>query len=275
MDAAAKRDKPKEIDAAIFVAPLDGSLNIEAGTMEVVFSLGYSFDDYLRPETSSCTPFTFLQIYNKDGSVARKNKQAIMGVYAVQVRGLHRLSFETNYYYWELKGPPLLRSGGTSISSAKERGTWILEGEWHSLVVTWKVENDGLHAEMFLDGKLQISKIFPLKESATGPFAKDDLIGIGGLEMSSGSILYYRLSNKVRTKEEIASKDPLKPDEATTFFLDGELAAKCGKKDLKDFKIMSKKGEIVTKENGSFFGNFKIVKSPKGKVIQFYDKPKL
>jgi hypothetical protein len=216
-----------------------------------------------------------LQVYNKDGSAARKKEQGIMGVYAVQVRDLHRLSFETNYYSWELKGPPPLRSGGTSISPAKERGTWILEDEWHSFAVTWKVENDGLHAEMFLDGKLQISKIFPLKESAAGPFAKDDLIGIGGLEMSSGSILYYRLSNKIRTKEEIASKAPLKPDEATTFFLDGELAAKYGKNSLKDFKTMSKKGEIVIKKNGSFFGNFKIVKTPKGKAIQFYDKLKL
>lgn len=125
---------------------------------------------------------------------------------------------------------------------------------------------------MFLDGKPQASKIFPLKESGTRTFSKDDTIGISALDLSAASILTYRLSSKVRTKEEIALKSPLKPDEATTFFLNGELAAKCGKFDAKEFEKMNKKGDIPMKKNGVFFGNYKIVETPKGKAIQFYHK---
>ena len=72
--------------------------------------------------------------------------------------------------------------------------------------------------------------------------------------------------------DEIASKDPLKPDDATTFFLDGETAAKCGKFDAKDFSKMNKNGQIDTGKTGAFFGKFKIVTTPDGKAIQFYDK---
>ena len=272
MDTEAKKDKPKENDAALFLAPLNDSLNIDAGTMEAVFSLNYSFDDYLRPDTSACTPFIFLKIYNKDVSSAREKEQGMLTISESQSKGSHGIYFGTNYYSFEIPGPPIYRSGGTGINPDKNRGSWLLENEWHSLAVTWKVENDGLHAEMFLDGKPQTSKIFPLKESGIRPFSKDDLIGIGSLDMSAASILTYRLSKKVRTKEEIASNDPLKPDESTTFFLDAEIAAKCAKYDAKDFNKINNSGEISAKKNGVFFGNYKIIKTPKGKAIQFYDK---
>ena len=120
----------------------------------------------------------------------------------------------------------------------------------------------------------ELPKKFPIKDNDPDirQFSKDDMIGIGGISLSPATILSYRISNRVRTKEEIVSKEPLKPDEATTFFLSGDTAAKCGKADRKDFLAMSKKGQIDVGKNGTFFGKFKIVNTPNGKAIQFFDK---
>ncbi len=272
--AAAKDNKPKEIDAAIFLAPFNDSLSIEAGSIEVRFCLNYSFDENLRPESSRCTPFIFLKIYNKDGSLLSEKDESDPFLFTSrQNRGANSIGFGTQYYYMKKNVPPPNdKRFGIGIGGDKENGIWLLENEWHSMAVTWKVEKDGLHAEMFLDGKSQASRIFPIKESNTRPFSKDDLIGIGGLNLSPATILSYRISNRARTNDEIASKNPLKPDEATTFFLDGETAAKCGKYDAKEFGKMNKKGQIDTGKTGAFFGKFKIVNTPNGKAIQFFDK---
>ncbi len=271
---AAAKDKPKEIDAAIFLAPFNNSLNIEAGSIEVRFCLNYSFDENLRPESSRCTPFSFLRIYNKDGSSLSEKDENEPFLFTVQQnRGANSIGFLTQYYYMKKNMPPpddkrfILVIGGD-----KDKGIWLLEKEWHSIAVTWKVENDGLHTEMFLDGKSQSNRIFPIKEGTIRPFSKDDLIGIGGLSLSAATILSYRISNRVRTNDEIASKNPLEPDEATTFFLDGNTAAKNGKYDAKEFGKMNKKGQIDTGKTGAFFGKFKIVPTPNGKAIQFFDK---
>lgn len=271
---AAAKDKPKEIDAAIFLAPFNNSLNIEAGSIEARFCLNYSFDENLRPESSRCTPFTFLRIYNKDGSLLSEKDETDPFLFtAQQNRGAHHIGFGTQYYYMKKNTPPPNdKRFGVGIGGDKEKGPWLLENEWHSIAVTWKVEKDGLHAEIFLDGKSQSSRIFPIKESNVRPFSKDDLLGIGGLSLSPVTILSYRISNRVRTNDEIASKNPLKPDDATTFFLDGESAAKCGKYDAKEFGKMNKKGQIDTGKTGAFFGKFKIVTTPDGKAIQFFDK---
>jgi hypothetical protein len=272
-DVEAKKDKPAEIDAAIFLVPMNDALKIDAGTIEVIFSLDYSFDSYLRPDESNCTPFTFLGIYNKDFSQARDKDDGVILASAHQGTGSHGMTFATNYYYWETKEPqPFKGFGIAMVNPVKEKGTWIEEGECHSVAVTWKVESDGLHTESFFDGKSQAKRIFPLKDTNTRPFSKDDLIGIGGYNLSAGSILSYRLSNKVRTGEEIAEKGPLKQDEATTFLLNAESAAKCAKFDKKDMGKMIKNGKLDIKKNGAFFGNYKIVDTPNGKAIQFYNK---
>lgn len=273
MDVEAKKDKPADIDAAMFLAPLNDSLSIDAGTLEVTFSLDYSFDDYLRPELSACMPFTFLGIYNKDFPSVRQKEEGVISACAHMSMGSHGMTFATNYYYWETKEPQPFKGFGIGmVNPSKEKGTWLKEDEWHSFAVTWKVEADGLHTESFFDGNLQASRIFPLKDSNTKPFSKEDLIGIGGINLSPASILSYRLSNKVRTKEEIAAKGPLKQDESTTFLLNAELAAKCAKFDVKDLGKIIKNGKLDIKKNGAFFGNFKIVDTPNGKAIQFYNK---
>ncbi len=271
---AAKDNKPKEIDAAIFLAPFNDSLSIDAGTIEARFCLNYSFDDFLRPASSRCTPFTFLKIYNKDGSLLSEKDEINPFLFVFyQNRGSNYINFGTQYYHMKTNVPPPNdKRFGIAIGGDNEKGIWLLENEWHSIAVTWKVEKDALHIEMFLDGKPQSSRIFPIKESNIRPFSKDDLIGIGGIGLSPATILSYRISNRVRTKDEIDSKDPLKPDDATTFFLDGETAAKCGKFDAKEFGKMNKKGQIDTGKTGAFFGKFKIVTTPNGKAIQFFDK---
>ncbi len=272
--AEGKKDKPKDVDAALLFVPLNDAVSIDAGTLETRFNLNYTFDDSLRPGESACTPFVFLKVCGKDGSRDGKDdKVPKISIVAYFARGSHSFLFFNSYYYMKVNNPPDTIYRALNTRGNKENGPWISQdNEWHSLAVTWKVENGGLHVSSFFDGKFCQDTTLPIKESNIPPFAKDDLIGIGGLDLSPATILSYRLSNRVRTLEEIASKDPLKPDKETTFFLDAEIAMKFSSFEKNDFIRMNKSGEINMKKKGAFFGKFKIVDTPEGKAIQFYNK---
>lgn len=272
--AEGKKDKPRDVDAALLLVPLNDAVSIDAGTLETRFNLNYTFDDSLRPEESICVPFVFLKVLGKDGSRDEKDEKAPkLSIIAYIARGSHSFLFFNSYYYMKVNNPPDTIYRTLNTRGNKEKGPWISqEDEWHSLAVTWKVENGGLHVSSFFDGKFCQKTTLPIKESNIPPFAKDDLIGIGGLDLSPATILSYRLSNRVRTVEEIASKDPLKPDKETTFFLDAETAMKFSSFERNDFVRMNKSGEINMKKKGAFFGKFKIVDTPEGKAIQFYNK---
>jgi hypothetical protein len=261
-------------DAAVLRFPADKKINISSGTLEVNFSLNYSFDDYLRPELSEFCPFNFLQIYNRYGLPNGRDQKAndpVICVIMYHNRGIHYIGFINTYYYFNVPGRFDPREFSFWIAGNKENNIWISRGEWHSLAVTWKVDNGSLHVEIFLDGISRRVMNFPEKNDSIRDFNSDDYIGIGGMGFSQASILSYRLSNRVRTKEEITSKEPLKADDATTFFMNGAIAAKFKKYNReKYFKMLKNQKMDIEKE--TFFGEFKIIDTPKGKAIQFYSK---
>ena len=268
-DAGSGKEKPKKLDSAMFLAPADGLFSIDAGTLEARFSLDYSLEDYLRPETSFSSLFFFLRTYNE--SISYVKDEAYFHIVAIQDKGIHRFSCVDNLYYREIKTDPGVRHNEACIVFDKENGLWISSGEWHSLAVTWKIEKEALHVEMFLDGKLRNTMTFPIKAGDVRPFSKGDIISIGNLDLSPATILSYRLSNRVRTREEIASALPLKPDKDTTFYLDADTAIKFKGYGREKFEKMRKSGKVDIGK-GIFVGEYKIVSTPEGKAIQFYNK---
>lgn len=114
--------------------------------------------DYLRPDISGCVPFIFLQIYNKDSSANREKEQGVMAISVPQNTGNHVLYFWNNNYYYEVKGSSIIRSGGIGIIPSKEKGTWILKDECHSLAVTWKVEKMDCTPKCFLTANRRQAK---------------------------------------------------------------------------------------------------------------------
>jgi hypothetical protein len=268
----AAKSKP---DTALLLFPAGKKININSGTLEVIFSLDYSFDDYLRPELSEFSPFKFIRVYGRYGleyDQTKGNSEPFFRIMMYHHRGDHAFNFINPYYYYDLPDHYSDRrcfNGG--FKSDKEKGIWISRGEWHSLAVTWKVDNGSLRVEMFLDGISRRVIDFTNKESSIRDFNDDDYIGIGDMDISPASILSYRLSNRVRTEEEITSKEPLKADDATTFFMNGAIAAKFKKYDRKKYFKMLKDQKIDVKTE-TFFGEFKIIDTPMGKAIQFYNK---
>lgn len=264
--------KEEKVDAVLFVMPLENAVNINAGTLEVRFSLDYSFDDSLRPAASRCVPFEFLQVYGGDGvSYFDKTTGPAFGVRMYQSGGAHSFWFGYRGYYYETNDNPPAHNSCAAVYNDREKGPWLKAGEWHTFAATWRVDNEAWLVELFIDGKPATNRRFPKKESDVGPFAKGDFMGIGGESLSAGTIQSYRLSNRVRTKEEIASEKPLVSDDATTFFMNGDTAEKIASMKSKDYAAM-KKNKKINIMQPVFVGEVKIVNTPKGKAIQFYKK---
>jgi hypothetical protein len=266
-----KADKPKAPDAVMFLAPLNDAIDINAGTLEVRFALNYSFSDYIRPDLSVCTPFRFISLLSKDGTpMSSGDTTPWFNLHFRQKRGFHTILYGNNHHYSAPDAEPEQRNSSLGVNSDEQKGPWFKKGEWHSLAATWCIDDkDVMQLELFLDGKSYKRQSFPKKSSSLRPLAKDDLIGIGGLDVSEATLLSYRISNRVRTKEEIASDKPLTPDDATTFFLDGTTAGQCKVLSHAAFAELIKNKSVTIKDKGTFVGSPKFVNTPKGKVIQF------
>jgi hypothetical protein len=94
---------------------------------------------------------------------------------------------------------------------------------------------------------------------------------IGGTSLSPATILGYRISNRARTAAEIASSQTLKPDDATTLFLDAKTVGKHGKMERKEYQKMVRAGKLALSK-GTFIGKFKLVDTPHGKGVQFFSR---
>lgn len=272
--ARPKGAKAREVDSALFLAPLGSTINLKAGTLEARFALDYSFSEYLRPEQSSYITFYFLQIFGKDGTMRGSDEtDPWISAPLCQGRGNNTLLFGTSHYYRESPGDPPVRNCYVGINPSEETGPWLKQGEWHALAATWELDDKGaLQLELFLDGKSYERREFPIRNSKVRALAKDDLLGIGGQGLSPAIVLAYRLSNRVRTREEITSPKPLAADEATTFFMNGTTAAQCKMIKPAAYAKMRKEETLNIRGKGAFIGDVKFVNTPQGKAIQFYDK---
>lgn len=273
-DNRKKDDKPKEPDAVQFLAPLNDAIDMNAGTLEVRFALNYSFSDYIRPDLSACVPFRFISLLSKEGtSMPSGDSTPWLNLHFKQKRGLHTILYGNNHHYSAPDAEPEKHNSSLGVNSDEQKGPWFKKGEWHSLAATWCIDDkDVMHLELFLDGKSYKRSSFPKKTSSLRPLAKDDLIGIGGQDVSEATLLSYRISNRVRTKEEITSENPLTPDDATTFFLDATIAAQCKVLKQSVFAKMVNTKTVSIKGKGVFVGTPEFVNTPKGKAIQFSAK---
>lgn len=269
-----KADKPKPPDAVMFLAPLNDAITVDTGTIEVRFALNYSFSDYVRPDLSACTPFRFFSLLDKEATPMNSGYTTPwFNLLFNQKRGKNMILYGNNYYYSAPEAEPEIRNSTLGINGDETKGPWFKKGEWHSLAATWLVDEKGImQLELFLDGKSYKRSSFPRKTSSLRPLDKNDLIGIGGQEISEATLLSYRISNRVRTKEEITSDQPLTPDEATTFFLDGTTAAQCKVLKQSVFAKMVNTKTVSIKGKGVFVGTPEFVNTPKGKAIQFSAK---
>lgn len=274
--AGQAKEKKAKLDSAFFLIPAKGLINMKAGTLEARFCLDYSFSDYLRRKSSACVPFMFMRLYHIDseGSLkANGDNNPVLNVTAQQNRGRHSIVFNNfEYYRWNHQKPPG-RVKTCKINGIKGKGVFLEKGGWHSLAVTWQVEDKVLNVAMYMDGKLQSKETFNKKETGVRDISDLDLIGIGGARnLSPGTILNLRISNRVKTLDEIKADKLFKREKDTAFFLDGN--SKFGKK-LKMSKFINLDKLFKSKKNrelGVIFGDYKIVKTPDGKAIQFYKK---
>lgn len=255
-------EKIPDCSAALF--PAEGKLKLEHGTVECWCALDYSFDKNNLNNLSMITPMTFFS-FGKEKEDSQENEDirdiSLMLVTQQGKAMVNVVRYRTSLALMPVKDKKV--PGG--VSFPMEDFKWK-KGEWHFLAATWKKEGDSYDLTFYIDDK---------EESKSGPaneFKPDSLseyqIRIGSVLFALGAVETLRVSNKVRTADEIKEsfKTGLKEDKDTSFFFDpktiGKMQKKGKTKDISKIKVSPK---------GTFVGPYKIIKGKFDKAVQFHE----
>ncbi len=283
----------KDASFGMILFPAKDNINFDEGTFELWFCLNYSFEQDMLKGGSSISPMSFFKILDPTGnklaaetessskkSSKSKNSRSSssssdnviegvpLGASMSQHRNSHlfrygSLAFGVKRKVWNGEKFVHVISGGGLSAPSKKLG-WK-KGEWHYMALTWKKLDDGgyLASLTFDDGKTQKQSFLPnpkVKEEN----AYDNIIAVGSTQQAWGSINCFRISNKIRTAEEMKESyaNGLKKDDATLLLQDGS--------SIKSLKSLSsaKLGENPLRlRDGVVCGNLKLIDGKFGKAV--------
>ena len=252
--------------AGMFLVQAGDKFDVNAGTLAVRFLLNYSLDSYLMPELSEYATFPFLQVGGGQNHLSVDQDVAYMAVTIRQERGKNffQLTANTHHTVRRIGTNDVFRRAALSVNLSRENGPWLERGEPHDLVVTWKILDDDLHLDMYLDGKPVGSRVYKERKAGISAFTNDGFLSIGSTQISAATLLSYRLSKRALTREEVAAKAPL--DDAYLF--NETTLGKVKKVSLPEFRAMDKSGKLDYKR-GVFIGDYQIIQTSEGKGVQF------
>jgi len=255
---------------AAVVFPAKGNFDPDKGTVEAVFSLSYSFGDKMG-QGSSISTFSVMSLSGRKGS-GRGEQGASWSVSIGQYQGHDHLSMSSTMF--ELTRQYDVPVTWFSCSLAPTNRPPFKAGEWHTLATTWQRMGDAKNQyalALYLDGKCVRKGTMPVSPMfGTSEIDPKDLLCFGNPRLMRGSLECLRLSNRVRTPEEIAAadKDGLVKDADTRVFLDAEAVAKLKMKAAEDLVNREEKTIRVPPE-GLLFGELEYVPGRKGKAMKF------
>jgi len=251
--------------AGMFLVQAGDKFDLNAGTLAVRFLLNYSLDSYLIPELSAYATFPFLHVGGGRNPLSVDPNASYMTVTIRQGRGENLFHLVTNTHTLRRKGTADdLRCGMLSVNLSREKGPWLERGEPHDLVVTWKIMDDGLHLDMYLDGKPVGSKVLNERMTGVSAFTNDGFLSIGNTQISAATLLSYRLSKRALTREEVAAKAPLED----AYLFNETTLGKVKRVRLLEFRAMDKSRKLDYKR-GVFIGDYRIIPTTEGKGVQF------
>lgn len=273
---------------AAIVFPAKGMLDPDQGTVEAVFSLGYSFGDQMIPENQSSVwllpvvwicdskgvPYTIRKAKQKTdakrGSKVSHDKQGLwfhVGLYqhsGVDVFSIGSIRFERPVPFEEPRRQVLLAVGPGGKPSLKE-------GEWHTLAATWQLTGTNYALNLYLDGKSVKTQAMPVSPTMGGVnIDEKDLLCIGYPGRVRGTLQSVRVSKRARSAEEIAAADKagLVKDDATTLLLTGDTVFKMKADRFED--LVNKEGRTLRiPPEGMVFGKLEPVSGRDGKAFRF------
>lgn len=270
------REKPNNgpTPGTVVLFPAKGHIDLNQGTVEMVFSLAHSFGDTftVSPDQSAAITAAFPMLYNASGRPYSFSYEAHTTPLFF-LGAVHRLSSDDSLLF--LYAGRLPKNEGNDYEGLRVgmNDAPIKENQWHHLAATWKFESKTCRYAMYFEGKKVKERVCAIEGN---PKPSDtDLLGIGTLTYPQCNIQSLRISNRPRTDEEISAGKTagLARDEATSYFLDAASIVKLKKASLQEINRASdnKKAALKVGRNGTVFGDFKIVPAPDGKkAIQFF-----
>ena len=144
--------------------------------------------------------------------------------------------------------------------SSKKADTFLKAGSWHSMAATWRQTNEAHAVEFFIDGKRVGRGTIPHRASlSTSSLADDDLLVFGAPGQMYGSLQRVRISDRVRSAEEIAAAETsgLVKDDATLLLFDGAAVLKMKANDIKQFTENASERKLRVPPEGVVFGKLK------------------
>lgn len=251
--AKAKSSTASHSGALVF--PAAGLFDPSKGSVEMIFSPSYSAEDNLATGSGIST-FSILSIYGPKAS-GRGLDGLSWRVGIGQWQNGNHISISSSLFERPRAYKPSINYFTSGLKTAEDKT--FKAGQWYSCAATWERKETNYTLRLYFDGKLRGSTRMPVSTlfGDAKPNPKDLLV-IGNPRMMRGTLEALRISNRVRTKEEIAalSKNPLVKDADTLLFVDAEMALKM-KTRAADILINRDKKNITIPAEGLLFGSVK------------------
>lgn len=259
-----KSANPNENNAVI-VFPAKGNIDVTNGTIEAVFCLAYSFGDQFSSAGSSRKLFSLLSTHNAAGEQYNVGNPKKVGpglgfsVHFSQYQSRDYVYLSSSLFERPRSNHDPVRYVSTAFSS-KKADTFLKAGSWHSMAATWRQTNEAHAVEFFIDGKRVGRGTIPHRASlSTSSLADDDLLVFGAPGQMYGSLQRVRISDRVRSAEEIAAAETsgLVKDDATLLLFDGAAVLKMKANDIKQFTENASERKLRVPPEGVVFGKLK------------------
>jgi len=234
-----------ETEFCEILVPNKKIIDYNQGTIEAWFKLNYKLNESFNTGNNSyaeCINFFSTEHSNRKLGERPPSEPNLMLRMAYTQKG-QRLTLGSNMFNHKSKSRGVLY-----VPAAKLGLTETNETDWHYIAASWEKKGEGFDLKIYFNGKLTAQKTLPYRQSVKMKSSGKEVLRVGNVLMCYGSIDSFRLSQTVRTGEEIQAvyKDGLKKDKDSTLFLDYATIKKLKKVRFKEDKLpkVSTKGII-------------------------------
>lgn len=255
------------VEGAALVFPAKDVFDPDKGSYEALFSPTFSYGDKLATGSSIRT-FSFLSIVGPQGS--GKGEQGFtFRISMGQQRNSNHMTLSSSRF--ERLRQYYAPVNHTSCSLNSTNSPPFKAGDWRSVAATWTRTSTNYVLCLYFDGQRMNRTTIPASRFyGNAPIDPKDLLIIGSTSRMRGNLEAVRISNRVRTPEEIMAIDKkgLAKDEHTLLLINAESVSQMKSRSLDILKNQNKRNITVPSE-GTIFGVLTEIEGKTTKGIAF------